>query len=191
MMDKAFPSVPPSDPAMDPENVWVFGYGSLMWRPVFGYTDRKPVRLEGFSRDMCLTSIHYRGTRDQPGMVCGLSPGGSCLGRAFRIAPENVKGVIAYLDERELISYIYIPRHLPITFHDGTTAIARAYVPDTSHVQFAGHWSVDDKARHIAQGVGSEGTSLNYLANIVTYLQELGISDAKMESLLEKARILS
>lgn len=190
-MDKAFPSVPPSDPVIDPENFWVFGYGSLMWRPGFEFIDCKAARLEGFSRDMCLTSIHYRGTREKPGMVCGLSPGGSCHGQAFRIAPERVKAVIDYLDERELISYIYIPRHLPIIFHDGTTAIARAYLPDAAHAQFAGHWSVDDKARHIAQGVGSEGTSLGYLANIVDHLRELGISDAKMESLLEQARALS
>jgi glutathione-specific gamma-glutamylcyclotransferase len=190
-MTKAFPPVPPSDPAMDPENFWVFGYGSLMWRPGFDFTARKPALLEGFSRDMCLTSIHYRGTQEKPGMVCGLSPGGSCHGLAFRIAPANVTAVIAYLDERELISYIYLPRHLPIMFDNGTSATARTYLPDATHVQFAGHWPPAEKARHIAQGTGSEGTSIDYLANIVSHLHELGISDAKMESLLAQARALT
>jgi cation transport protein ChaC len=175
---------------MDPSNFWVFGYGSLMWRPGFDFVERALVRLDGFSRDMCLTSIHYRGTHEKPGMVCGLSPGGTCHGRAFRIAPDKIKAVVDYLDERELISYIYIPRHLEITFSDGAVAIARAYLPDAAHAQFAGHWPAAEKARHIAQGIGTEGSSLDYLANIITHLRELGIVDANLEALLEQARAL-
>lgn len=187
-MTKAYPPVPTSDPKPDPTNYWVFGYGSLMWRPGFEHVASAPARLDGFSRDMCLTSIHYRGTVEKPGMVCGLGPGGVCHGRAFKIAPEKINSVITYLDERELISYIYIPRHLMLEFADGTSAIARAYLPDATHAQFAGHWSVAAKAQHIAQGVGSEGSSVEYLSNIVTHLRELGIADAHLESLLEKAR---
>jgi cation transport protein ChaC len=187
-MTRAFPSVPASDPPLDPHQPWVFGYGSLMWRPGFAFVERTPAQLAGFSRDMCLTSIHYRGTAEAPGMVCGLSPGGVCRGVAFRVAPEALADVIAYLDRRELISYIYLPRHLPVTLADGRRVVARTYVPDATHAQFVGGWSDAEKARHIAQGVGSEGSSLDYLANIVAHLRELDIADARLESLLAQAR---
>jgi glutathione-specific gamma-glutamylcyclotransferase len=187
-MSSRFPPVPSTDPAIDPANVWVFGYGSLMWRPGFDFVEQRMAQLDGFSRDMCLTSIHYRGTADKPGMVCGLSPGGTCHGLAFRIAPERAGAVIDYLDERELISYIYVPRHLPILVDGVGPAIARVYVPDAMHAQFAGHWPADKKAKHIAQGVGSEGSSLDYVANIVAHLRQLGITDANLESLLVLAR---
>ncbi|MBL8642510.1 MAG: gamma-glutamylcyclotransferase [Rhodospirillaceae bacterium] len=185
---KVYPPVPASDPAIDPDNFWVFGYGSLMWRPGFDYVERGLALLNGFSRDMCLISIHYRGTKEKPGMVCGLSPGGACQGVAFRIAPEHVGRVVDYLDERELISYIYIPRHVPVVLDTGVTVIARAYVADAAHEQFAGGWSEEKKIAHVAQGVGSEGSSVDYLANIVAHLRELNISDPNLESLLEKVR---
>lgn len=176
---------------MDPQNIWVFGYGSLMWRPGFPFLESRPARLDGFSRDMCLVSIHYRGTRDKPGMVCGLRPGGECRGRAFRIAPDQATQVIGYLDDRELISYIYIPRHVAIELDSGARLVARAYVADAAHDQFAGQWSDEVKAQHIAQGEGSEGRSLDYLANIIEHLRELDIVDANLETLFIKAKALS
>jgi cation transport protein ChaC len=187
-MNKTYPQVPKTDPPMDPHNVWVFGYGSLMWRPGFAFLESRPARLDGFSRDMCLVSIHYRGTREKPGMVCGLRPGGECRGRAFRIAPDQAAQVIGYLDDRELISYIYVPRHVTVELDDGQHVVARAYIADASHEQFAGHWADDVKAGHIAQGQGSEGRSIDYLANIVEQLHALNIVDLNLESLLSKAR---
>lgn len=188
-MSKSYPTVPPTDPAIDPNNYWVFGYGSLMWRPGFEYVERVPALLKGFSRDMCLISIHYRGTKEKPGMVCGLSPGGECRGLAFRIAPENVEQVVGYLDDRELISYIYIPRHVPLTLQNGQTVVARAYVADSTHEQFAGTWPEAQKIAHVAQGVGSEGSSVEYLANIIQHLRDLEIRDESLESLLAKVRV--
>lgn len=187
-MSQVFPRVPGTDPAIDPQNYWVFGYGSLMWRPGFAFIERVPARLAGFTRDMCLLSIHYRGTREKPGMVCGLSPGDFCDGLAFRIAPDQVETVIGYLDERELISYIYIPRHVTVTLASGQSVVARTYVADSNHEQFAGNWTEVEKITHVAQGIGSEGTSVDYLANIIQHLHDLNISDSNLESLLAKVR---
>ncbi len=187
-MNKSYPTVPASDPPTDPNNYWVFGYGSLMWRPGFEFVERVPALLNGFSRDMCLISIHYRGTKEKPGMVCGLSPGGECRGLAFKIAPEQVDNVVSYLDDRELISYIYIPRHVTLTLANGQTVVARAYVADSTHEQFAGNWPEAEKIAHVAQGVGSEGTSVEYLANIIQHLRDLDIRDANLEALLNKVR---
>lgn len=177
-------------PAVHP-GFWVFGYGSLMWRPGFSFVEMQAARIPGFVRDMCLLSIHYRGTAETPGLVCGLMEDatGACHGRAFRIADDAVADVVGYLDTRELISGIYHPRTLPVTLAGGAVVSARAYVADTSHVQFVGGWSDAQKAAAIAAGRGSEGRSLDYLESLVAHLDELGIGDGHMQRLLELARV--
>jgi len=177
------------DPAIAPDDFWVFGYASLMWRPGFAFVEARPATLPGYRRDMCFLSIHYRGTPEKPGLVCGLMPDGSgadCRGLAYRIAPENIDAAVAYLDARELITDIYIPRHLRIML-DGRAALARVYVAATTHAQYVGQWSDDEKAAALVSGVGTEGRSLDYLANVVAHLRELGIDDAHMSDLLCKA----
>lgn len=186
------PVTPPAgDPPLDPAATWVFGYGSLMWRPGFAFAEMVPATLPDFHRDLCLISIHYRGTREKPGLVCGLCPGGSCTGRAFRLAPEVRAAALRYLDERELITKIYIPRHLPVMLETGRTVIARVYVSDATHEQFVGDWPDETKAAHVVQGVGSEGRSFDYLESIARHLDDLGITDAKIARLhaLSKAAL--
>src|SRR5580698_1220460 len=70
-------------------DLWVFGYGSLMWSPGFPFAEKVPARLFGWHRSFCMGSIHYRGTTADPGLVLGLAPGGSCLGRVFRVAKDD------------------------------------------------------------------------------------------------------
>jgi cation transport protein ChaC len=177
------------DPDLDPDNLWVFGYGSLMWRPGFTFVETQPARLMGYSRDMCLMSYHYRGTVEQPGLVCGLmeSAGSVCDGRAYRIAAVDAEHALEYLDARELITDIYIPRHLPIRLAAGHDVIARIYLADTAHGQFVGGWSDAKKVAHIVQGKGTEGRCLEYMRNLVQHIDELGISDAHMTALLQAA----
>lgn len=181
--------VPAGDPALDLDHLWVFGYGSLMWRPGFAFVETQPARLVGYSRDMCLMSYHYRGTIEQPGLVCGLmaTPEAACEGRAFRIAAVNAEAALAYLDARELITDIYIPRHLPIRLAAGHEVIARIYVADTTHGQFVGDWSDGKKVAHIVQGKGTEGRCLEYMRNLVQHIKELGIPDARMAALFDAA----
>lgn len=172
-------------------DLWVFGYGSLMWRPGFSFLEMQAARVSGFVRDMCFLSIHYRGTRETPGLVCGLMEdgGGACRGRAFRVAADAAASVIAYLDERELITDIYLPRTLTATLADGTAVAVRAYVADTAHAQFVGAWSDEQKAAAIVAGRGSEGRSLDYLANLVVHLDELSLGDSHLHRLLDLARL--
>ena len=178
------------DPLIAPDDFWVFGYASLMWRPGCAFVEAQAAMLPGYRRDMCFLSIHYRGTPETPGLVCGLMPdekGALCKGRAYRIAPENIETAVAYLDARELITDIYIPRHLEIALEGGRRALARIYVADTAHAQFVGAWSDEEKSAAIVNGTGSEGRSLDYLVNVVAHLRELGIDDAHMSDLLRKA----
>lgn len=185
-------TLPPAEPPIDPGSFWVFGYASLLWRPGFAFVEARPATLAGYRRDMCFLSIHYRGTPEAPGLVCGLmpAPDSVCRGRAYRIAPASVGDVVKYLDDRELITDIYTPRHLDIQLDDARRVTARIYVADTRHGQFVGHWNDDAKAASIVRGHGSEGRSLDYLANVVSHLQELGIDDARLTDLLGKAKVL-
>ena len=126
------------------DDLWVFGYGSLMWRPGFDYVERLAVRLNGYHRDFCVWSHRYRGTPERPGLVLGLDRGGSCRGIAYRIAPENREAVLAYLHEREMITGVYDPRYLPIIDPlSGRRAVAQSYVVDRTHPQYAAGLTVE------------------------------------------------
>lgn len=161
------------------DEVWIFGYGSLMWRPGFDYLEARPARLHGFHRSFCVYSWHHRGTRQRPGLVLGLDLGGSCLGRAYRVAAENAEAVIAYLDEREMVTAVYRPiRHL-VRLPDRMVT-ARAYVVDRSHPQYAGKLSVEEQARQIDGASGVSGVNVDYLASTVAHLDEMGIKDGPL-----------
>ena len=167
---------------------WVFGYGSLMWRPGFPFVEMAPAHLHGWRRDMCIQSIHYLGTPDVPGLVSGLTPGGSCKGRAYRIHQDHRHDVIAYLDDRELVTDVYVPQHHDVALDDGRSVTARVYVADVEHIQFAGHWTIEDKVTFLLQGHGTEGRSIDYLANVLEQLSRLGIEDEHLEELHVQAR---
>ena len=85
--------------------MWLFGYGSLMWRPGFDHTGKQRATLRGRQRALCVRTVHHRGAPGQPGLVMGLKPGGSCIGMAYRVAAEDAETVAAYLRERELDHY--------------------------------------------------------------------------------------
>lgn len=167
------------------EDAWVFAYGSLMWQPGFTPAEIRPARLAGWHRAMCILSTVYRGTPDRPGLVLGLDRGGSCLGRALRVAPEHWPEIKALLDARELVTGVYLPCFLPVRLDDGRCVRAYAYVSDRAHSQY---WSgaEDDAVRLIRQGAGRCGPAREYLASTVDHLTALGIADGALHRLLRK-----
>lgn len=168
------------------DDLWVFGYGSLMWRPGFDYVERLPVRLNGYHRDFCVWSHRYRGTPERPGLVLGLDRGGSCRGIAYRIAPENRDAVLAYLHEREMITGIYDPRDLPVIEGvSGRRVVAQSYVVDRTHAQYAAGLTVEQRAALVIQGVGTAGPCRDYLVNTVAHLVDLGMPDRRLGTLLK------
>lgn len=184
-------SYDPSAPGA--RDLWVFAYGSLMWRPGFPFVARQRATLAGYRRDMCFLSIHYRGTPECPGLVCGLMPqaGALCHGVAYRVAPADVAAVIDYLDARELITDIYLPRDLAVTLAEGGEVFARAYVAKTTHAQFVGEWDDARKAAAIVAATGSEGRAYDYLSNIVTHLHEMAIADPHLDDIWAEVRKVS
>lgn len=172
----------------DQNEMWVFGYGSLMWRPGFDYLEAQPATLPGYHRDLCVLSYVYRGTPEVPGLVMGLNPGGHCAGRAFRVARANQQAVIAYLDQREMINQVYEPTWVDVTLGDDRQVQAYTFVAVRDHDQYVGHLGQADKLIYLCQGVGRGGTSLQYLENTCAHLRELGIHDGGLEEILQAAQ---
>lgn len=174
-------------PGRKPRDVWVFGYGSLMWNPKFPYLEMVPARLSGYHRSLCIYSRVHRGTLEVPGIVVGLDRGGSCQGRAFRIEGITAPAVLGYLDERELVGYAY-RRVCMRTDIPGGTVKAWTYVADHKHSQYAGKLSPQECVEFVLQGAGMSGTSLEYLETMVTHLREQGIEDKLLQRILARVR---
>ncbi|ABD53955.1 gamma-glutamylcyclotransferase [Jannaschia sp. CCS1] len=173
--------------------LWVFGYGSLLWNPGFPVSETRIARLHDWHRSFCMSSIHHRGTEDEPGLVLALdaSSGASCDGLALRAEPGTEDATIAYLRERELISSAYIETRQSVTFHGGGTQDdVLTYVINRDHVQYCQH-SLDEQARIIAGAVGGRGPNDEYLYNTAAHLTELGIGDADLEALVTMVRALT
>lgn len=162
---------------------WVFGYGSLMWNPGFPYLEVHTAVVHGYHRAFCLYSHHYRGTESAPGLVLGLDYGGSCTGRAYRIAADKADEVRAYLHEREMLHYVYDPRDVFARLPDGRKVRAHTYVIVRESDRYAGKLSLEQTARFILQGHGVRGANVEYLENTARHLDELGIADRPIRAL--------
>lgn len=165
-------------------DLWVFAYGSLMWRPGFEHEEAVAATIYGFHRAMCVLSHHYRGTPEAPGLVLGLDRGGSCRGKVLRVAAANRAQVLAYLHERELISGVYAPRFVKAVLDDGRRVEAYAFLAERRHEQYAGDITLERMANMIRSGVGSAGTAREYLANTVDHLDAIGLTDSTLHRLL-------
>ncbi|CAA7620943.1 gamma-glutamylcyclotransferase [Magnetospirillum sp. SS-4] len=166
------------------DDLWVFGYGSLMWRPGFEYDEVRPAVLEGWRRDFCVWSRHWRGTPERPGLVLGLDKGGSCRGLAFRVPGERAAAVIDYLDERELIGYAYQARTLPVRLDGGATVEAYTFVADTAHHHYAGAMPLERAAAIIMDAEGRAGLNRDYLINTIRQLEKDGFAEPGLHRLL-------
>ena len=147
-------------------DLWVFGYGSLMWRPGFEFIERVPARLIGEHRALCVYSFVHRGTPEKPGLVLGLDRGGACRGIAFRVAEKNRAATIAYLREREQVTSVYreVKRSVWLENEARQRVSALVYVVDRGHVQYAGRLSPAEQLRHVLQGHGQSGVNRDYVA---------------------------
>ena len=174
------------------KTLWVFGYGSLMWDPGFEFAERIPARLEGWHRSFCMASIHYRGTPEKPGLVLALDAAADavCDGVAYGVAAGRAEATHAYLRERELISYAYDERLLPLALADGRQVEALAYVINRGHEQYCAAQSREEQAQVIATAGGQRGPNAEYLFNTVAHLEALGIRDADLDWLATRVRHL-
>ena len=169
---------------------WVFGYGSLMWRPGFDFAERAPALLRGRRRAFCIYSVHHRGTPQRPGLVLGLAPGGAVKGAAYRVADADWPRVYAYLREREQPTETYIEARAAVRLDDGRRVWAVTFLSDRSHPQWAGDLDPEHQARLIAGARGLSGANIDYLRDLGEHLREAGVRDHGMERLLERVSVL-
>lgn len=184
------PPVWSSDIAVTPgADLWVFGYGSLMWNPGFAFVERHAATLGGYHRRFCVASHRYRGTPERPGLVLGLDRGGSCRGIVFRVAANAVPAALDYLWEREMDNRVYRPRMLRVRLRDGASAEgegaveACCFIVDRAHRQYCGCMDAADMVARIAGCCGARGPNVEYLANTVAHLDQLGIRDVALHRL--------
>jgi len=167
---------------LDMDEFWVFGYGSLMWNPGFGFVEKSDAVIFGYRRSLCVYSWVHRGTEESPGLVLGLDRGGACRGVAFRVADADRSSVLDYLRERELVTKVYLERQAPIRLADGRKVTAVAYVVDRAHRQYAGALDPLTAARIVDVSAGQSGPNDAYVFNTLAHLRETGIRDAWLES---------
>ena len=169
----------------DTEDLWIFAYGSLMWRPDFAYEERVGARLFGYHRTLCIYSHHHRGTAERPGLVLGLDRGGSCVGLCFRIAAAERAATLRAVRERELISGVYAEIAAPVRLADGRRLSAVAYVARRDHPQYAGSLATAEVARLVLQGHGQYGPNVDYVRNTQAHLVAMGMRDARLTAVLD------
>jgi cation transport protein ChaC len=168
---------------------WVFGYGSLMWRPGFAHVETCRARLFGYRRSLCVESFIYRGTRERPGLVLGLDRGGSCVGLAFRVPGELAGEVLTYLRERELVTSVYLERLLPVRLSGRGIVPAVSYIVDRQHEQYAGALDAAHAARIVSGAVGQAGPNEEYVLNTLEHLRALGIRDHWLEEVAARLKL--
>ena len=170
--------------------LWVFGYGSLIWRPGFPFLERRPARLIGAHRSLCVYSWVHRGTPDHPGLVLGLDRGGTCRGLAFRVAAADREEVTAYLRAREQVTSVYLERTREVRFADGSAGQALTYLVDRRHGQYAGKLDEDAQFGIVAEACGRSGPNRDYVINTASHLAELGMPDPLLNRLAARLEAL-
>ena len=167
-------------------DLWIFGYGSLMWRPGFAHLEAVRARVTGYSRHFCVTSVHHRGSAARPGLVLGLDRGGVCEGVAYRVAAHDAAKVLGYLRAREQVNGVYREALIAAELHGGEARTVRAvtYLVERAHPSYAGRLPLSTQARLICGARGLSGVNIDYVINTLRHLAELRIREPELERLM-------
>jgi glutathione-specific gamma-glutamylcyclotransferase len=161
------------------EDVWIFGYGSLIWNPVVEFRERRSARVYGWHRRLCLMTRVARGTPACPGLMLGLVRGGSCAGVALRLAAAQREHELDLLWHLEMVDDAYRP-----VWVRAQTALGRihaiAFVANPLHRRYALPMNDGDAARMVASARGQFGLCMEYVSNTVSHLRGMGISDVRL-----------
>jgi cation transport protein ChaC len=157
-------------------DVWLFGYGSLVWNPIVRHEERRVARLHGHHRSFCLWSHVNRGSLQKPGLVLGLDSGGSCRGVAFRIAAHHAPDELRLLWRREMVLGAYCPRWTRVDTGNETLQ-AIAFFVNREHANYAGKLPLETVIKTLVSTRGQLGTPAEYLLETVRGLIEHGVRD--------------
>ncbi|WP_348752125.1 gamma-glutamylcyclotransferase [uncultured Aquincola sp.] len=169
------------------EDLWVFGYASLIWRPEFHADEHRPGMVRGWHRALRMRSNINRGTPDNPGLVFALMPGGSCRGMVYRVARERADAELERLWAREMINGVYDPRWLPCLTPRGRVT-ALTFTLSRRSPSYTGRLSDDEMVQILRRARGRFGTTLEYLCETARCLEERGMTDQELRRLMALAR---
>ena len=167
-----------------PGDVWLFGYGSLIWNPTIHNTERRVARIEGWHRAFCLSTRAGRGSAENPGLVLGLEPGGSCVGVALRIEETAALAELSLLWRREMLTGAYVPYWVNLLDEQGDRfGIGLAFTVNPLGDHYAGDLPEAEIIRRLATAAGSLGSCADYLFRTCDGLRLCGVEDAELEQL--------
>ena len=172
------------------DELWVFGYGSLMWRPGFNFVEKAAAKCLGYKRKFCIKSVVYRGTAENPGLVLGLDKGGNTHGMAFKIANDERAQVLEYLRDRELVTSVYSEQIQAIEIEGHGVVQGLVYVAIQDHKQYIGGLSLAEQAEIIAFSNGQAGAGFDYLYSTCQSLRALNIFDPALAELEDRVKKL-
>ena len=175
------------DDAPDPRNVWVFAYGSLIWKPGFEFAEKRVATTHGWHRAFCLKGDTWlRGSMDHPGLMLALDHGGESNGVAYRLPPDAVEKNLAAVMAREVLAlpHPFPPRWITIDI-DGKAVPAITFVIDHDSGNYAGGLTLEQVADVLASASGTGGSMAEYLRNTIIGLAELGLHDKQLWRLQE------
>src|SRR3954451_22405090 len=166
-------------------DLWVFGYGSLMWRPGFDFVEQVPARLIGAHRALCVYSFDPRGTPEKLRLVPGPARGGACRGIAFRVRGDGRHTTLDYLRSREQTTHVYreVMRSVWLENAARDRVSALAYVVDRGHVQYAVRLSLAEQLHFVQQGHGRSGNNRDYVLATVKSIEAQGFRDPQLHQL--------
>ena len=168
------------------QDLWVFGYGSLMWDPAFRFSQVRRSSLSGYARQFILKDVYGgRGTAEKPGLMAALDLGDHCDGLLFRIAQQDIETETEILWRREMVAPAYTPVFVPVQVAD-VSVDALTFVADHSAAMICPELTRSEQINYIATGIGFLGSSKEYLSNIVNQFVALGIEDEHCSALLDE-----
>ena len=165
-------------------DLWVFGYGSLMWDPSIMFSEVRQAKVSGYARSFCFWDDGARGSADQPGLMLMLDQGQVCTGLAFRVDEAVIDEETFILFRREMIIGAYEPFWVPMDTHYGQVT-GLAFRANHAHPWVRPGFSLAEKARMIASASGLLGDNFSYLNETRTKLLELGMTDPYIDSIYD------
>lgn len=158
------------------EDVWLFGYGSLMWNPAMHFAEKRGGRVLGWHRKYCLWLEAGRGTPENPGLMLGLDRGGAAAGALFRVPADQAREELLLPFRRELFTHSYDARWVSVATPDGVIR-AVTFVVNRDAVRYVRRLDLERVAHHVATASGVLGSSMEYLHRTLQSLEELGLDD--------------
>ena len=168
-------------------DVWIFGYGSLLWNPIIDVVHQRVGTVYGYRRRFCMVTPTGRGTRERPGLVLALDAGGCCQGAAFKVNPKRFEQELSLLWRREMVVGSYTPKWVTV-HHSGLRWSALTFVMNREHRSYRGSLNSAKTAKVLAHAAGVLGSNAEYLFDTVDHLNQLGLGDRPLDDLVRRVR---